>query len=367
MTITSLNKNDTSVLKGIAILCILAHNFLHWIDPLNCQENEFGFIQENVYHFLHSLCDYPMEFVNILMSYLGHYGVQIFIFISGYGLAHSYLKSSQRYGSYLYDRFRKLYPLLIVGFLFLFFGTIIMSYRWLTLEEWKSMGYKFLLIHTLVPGEGESVSGPWWFFGLIAQLYLLFPLIFKVIQRFSVKGFVGICLFSYTILYLFLYTDIAPDAFFIMENFPGHLVEFSLGVLFALGVVKRVHPLWLLLATIIFVVGNFYKFCFPLTFLCVTYIFISIYLCIREFVLRSASLNRFFSFYGRLSMFIFAIHGVLRWPFVCVAKEAQSAGMTIVVLLLFMAMVTLVAIAAEWLYGKLLRLIPDRRIKGMEA
>lgn len=64
-------------------------------------ENEFEFNDENVFKFLSAFAEYPMESINILLSYLGHYGVQLFIFISGYGLAASMLNTYKGYKSFI--------------------------------------------------------------------------------------------------------------------------------------------------------------------------------------------------------------------------------------------------------------------------
>ncbi len=42
MLIKTLDKQDTFLIKGIAILSILLHNFFHWIAPFT-GENEFDF------------------------------------------------------------------------------------------------------------------------------------------------------------------------------------------------------------------------------------------------------------------------------------------------------------------------------------
>lgn len=360
MNIRQLTKDDTSIIKGIAILCILMHNFLHWIEPLDCQENEFGFIGSNIKSFFSAFADSPSEFFNIIMSYLGHFGVQMFIFISGFGLAMSFASKAKKYGSFVLDRLKKLYPLVAIAFIFYFFSTIIMSYRFVSAEEMKSFGYKFLLIHTLVSGEGESVCGPWWFFGLIIQLYLLFPLIYKLIKRFNIKAFVTICIVSYAIVYASLYTSFLPKNFFMMQNFPGHLPEFSLGVLFACNSGKKVNPLFFFVAIALFCLGNVYKAFFPLTFICITYILVCCHMKITEWCREKFPCKNFLIFFGNISMVLFATHGEFRWQFVAIAKNHGNAGFTILMMLLFLVAAVIIALGANAAYKWLLGLI-DRK------
>ena len=86
MIIKRYSKQDTSILKGFAIICICLHNFFHYLPP-SPGENEFYFSLNHINNFFSQISETPAEFVNLIFSYLGHYGVQIFIFISGYGLA----------------------------------------------------------------------------------------------------------------------------------------------------------------------------------------------------------------------------------------------------------------------------------------
>ncbi len=366
MTIRNLTKSDTLVLKGIAILSILMHNLLHWTEPLNSKENEFWFIKTNVYSFFQAFSDSPWDFFNIIMSYLGHYGVQMFIFISGFGLALSISNKPKTYGTFILDRLKKIYPLVIIAFVFYFFSTIIMNYRLVTLQEMRSFGYKFLFIHTFIPKEGLSVCGPWWFFGLIMQLYLLFPLIYKLIIRYNIKAFLIICLISYSLIYLEQFSDIFPNDFFILQNFPGHLPEFCLGILFVNNKGKKIHPILFFVALAIFCLGNFYKGFFPLTFLCISYVIICAYTKITEWSKGKIFGKGFFEFFGSLSMVLFATHGEFRWQFAAMALEQNNAGYTTLMLILFLITAVLIALSANVVYKKILALLQSKEKKRSE-
>ena len=45
-----LSKTDSTLLKGIAIVFVFCHNFLHWIEPL-LGENEFFYREEPANNF----------------------------------------------------------------------------------------------------------------------------------------------------------------------------------------------------------------------------------------------------------------------------------------------------------------------------
>ena len=231
-------KRDTSILKGFAILCIVFHNFFHWLPP-SPGENEFVFSALRIQQFFHLLGEQPAEFANIILSYLGHYGVQLFIMISGFGLAMSMMRKEQSWGVFVLDRLKKLYPLLITGIVVFILATIVLTGHSLKADEWRELGWKMLFIHTLLPNSGISLNGPWWFFGMIFQLYLLFPWLYQLIRRWKGMGFAGVCLVSYGLIFLFLKVFNLHGGFIVMQNSIGHLPEFCLGILLAFSVDKR--------------------------------------------------------------------------------------------------------------------------------
>lgn len=153
---SNFSKRDTSIMKGFAIICIVFHNYFHWLWP-SPGENEMNFFPAAVSKLFELLGQRPGEFVNILFSYFGHYGVQLFILVSGYGLAVSMMNRPKSWSAFVLDRLKKLYPLLLTGIVFYCFGKIVMEGKIIGLWERKEIGLKLLLIHTLIPNSGMSV------------------------------------------------------------------------------------------------------------------------------------------------------------------------------------------------------------------
>jgi peptidoglycan/LPS O-acetylase OafA/YrhL len=286
MYIKAFNKNDTFLIKGIAIIAILLHNFFHWIPPL-IGENEFDFLINRLHRLIESLQATPLEFINVFFSYFGHYGVQLFIFISAYGLTISFSRNPCSWGRFMLDRLTKLYPLLLTAVIVFFFAIILLDQRLLSLYEWREIGYKLLFIHTLIPESGLSLNGPWWFFGLIFQLYLLFPLLFKLIKKYSWKAFILVLILSYGLIYISLFVYQPNNSVTFMQNAPGHLPEFALGVFFALNKDKKINPLFIIAALVLFVSGNFFEVCFPFTFLSLTFLLICLFYFLYPYLQRS--------------------------------------------------------------------------------
>jgi peptidoglycan/LPS O-acetylase OafA/YrhL len=167
---------------------------------------------------------------------LGYQGVHIFFIISGFGLAYSrFLKPDESWSIFLRKKFFRLYPtywiLLAVALIIprlradLFFGKF----------DWWSLWRSFIILDKAIPFS-------WFMFPLI-QFYLCFFVLFKLLNKYSIKQFLMtsfVLKVTYTFLILTLaYTDynvfgpILGDALY-----PGYLAisrlfEFCLGMAMA--------------------------------------------------------------------------------------------------------------------------------------
>lgn len=80
-----LTKENSKILRGLAITAIVLHNFLH-IDLFGLSsENEMSFSVEKFMAFFSSLDDGLL--VAQIFSFLGWVGVPVFVFLTGYGSA----------------------------------------------------------------------------------------------------------------------------------------------------------------------------------------------------------------------------------------------------------------------------------------
>lgn len=349
MTFTGYSKRDTNIIKGFAILCIVLHNYFHWLWP-SPGENEFDFASGRIHTLFQMLGAKSGEWVNLLFSYFGHYGVQLFVLISGFGLTVSMMHKPRTWESFVMVRLKKLYPLLLVGILACFLGKIVMEGKPFSAYEWTEIGYKLLFIHTLFPYSGLSVNGPWWFFALILQLYLLFPLLFRWIRKGGWKTFACVCVLCYGLIFLFRY--VLTDCFgeFIMQNAPGHLPEFCLGMALACHEGKKLHPLWLVLALAVFCLGNCYAVFYPFTFLALSVIAVYAYQGLKSIPLRKTWIGTPLAYFGGISMALFAVHGYFRTPVLTFAMSQQSPWGHLLSGLFFLLVVWAIALAAKQLY-----------------
>ena len=86
--IQTLSRNETTSMRGVAIVFIMLHNLLHWVLPT--KENEFSFSLERTQVFLERVVGLNSQLLLDVFSFLGWYGVAVFLFLSGYGLTLKY-------------------------------------------------------------------------------------------------------------------------------------------------------------------------------------------------------------------------------------------------------------------------------------
>jgi len=317
MKIKEISKQDTNIFKAIGILLIVLHNYFRWVAP-NTGENEFSYSFSVIKNLINGIIKTPLESINLFFDYFGHYGVQIFVFVSGVGLALSMLHKKTSYGTFILKRFKALYAMLIVGIVFYWLSRVVLDYHILNVNEWRELLWKILLVHTVIPREGLSAIGPWWFFGAIAQLYLLFPLLFHIIKKYNLKGCIAVCLFSFICSYLVMFVFPLPEGIEWRANSIALLPEFAFGIFIAMNPQKKIPPAIFWAALITFISGNISKAFFPLSFLSITIVFYFAISQLIPVINKSNRLKTILLNIGTLSMAIFIIHGFFRWRFVAI-------------------------------------------------
>lgn len=248
----TLTRNDTSFLKGVAILLIAVHNFCHWL-PMAVIENEYNFDVERIWKYLGYVEQGgPHLFLNFL-SHFGHYGVPLFLFLSGYGLVKKYEREGTvpvGVGRFMLHNAQKLWKLMLPAILlFVLTETLLrdgFQPAWYWVPAMLSFGAN------LWPS-AHMILGPWWFFSLIMQCYLLYRWVFFKYRSSAVLGGATLLTLAVQIgLYLgevhFNWGGEDVDAlFYLRYNAPGHLMSFALGIAVARGQLRFTRP-WLTMA-----------------------------------------------------------------------------------------------------------------------
>ncbi len=230
-----LSKSDCNVLKGWAIMAIMIHNYCGWL-PNAATENEFTWkIEKTNYFFFHF---YDSCFTN-LFSFLGHYGVVIFIFISAYGLVKKYEAQNIDKISGVYfigSHYIKLTKLLIVG-ISLYWTVYYLLHSEVTGTSILQLTAQLTYTVNLIPMKLLGIyPGPYWYFGLTMELYLIYRLF---IYRNKTIVVLTICICCFISLYLS--NGHYQTQTWIKLNFIGSMVPFTIGVLFARGLFRLTH------------------------------------------------------------------------------------------------------------------------------
>ncbi len=338
--IQSITKENTNFLKGIAIILIVLHNFYKWINPITGQ-NEFEFSFDFIMKAYIFIRANPFEFIHVFFNFLGHYGVQAFIFISAYGLTKSYQMRKPHFGAYIFHRFNKLYPSFIFAALLFLVVKIIQDGSFLISSDIiKDLGIQLSLLANFIPGKAFTPNGPWWFYSLIFQFYLVFPILLWLDKKAGNAALLVLSLIG-LIFSVLIYKYLDAHSLNSMQFFTGHLPEFCLGIFLAKYDKIKI-PAWLaIVAVLFFLGGNIIKWLWPLTFVSFTLLFIII---IQYFTRRRQNWPfKTFAFIGSVSIYIFACHGFLRLNFIILANQIDSTLAALPIGLLYFTFVTGVA------------------------
>jgi len=334
MIASPLTRHQTNLLKGIGMLMIMIHNFYHLLDPSPGQ-NEFDFSIANFENYTSLSRLNPLDFTRYGFSYFGHYGVQIFIFISSYGLYLSYKTKEIHLFPFLKQRLMKLYPTLLIAVVLLFFLSTLYS-GLPDAEKLKSIILKPTLLFNFIPGEALTVNGPWWFFSLIFQLYLAFPFLLKLTKRYGKNSMLIIAA-------IFLLVTIPLNPVFVRSDlslyytFIGQMPVFCLGIYFAERGNFKISAGLILLSVLVFAVGNVNELVWNFGFLAFTIILLAAFFSLKPYLKSFRMSNSFVAYTGKISLSLFAIHGMMRLPFLKVAERYEHPFFTLIICLLFIA------------------------------
>lgn len=311
----SINKADTLVYKGIAILMIVIHNFMDTFPQP--KQNEFAFKREYFDNFLYLMQNDPENVVRWVFAYLGHFGVQVFIFLSAYGLTKKYLYTSVDYREFLVKRMTRLYP----SFLLALIAWFVLKFFWYSLNGSLATAdfmidaviLKLTLVSNFFPDYALKPVGPWWFLPFIVQFYVVYPVLLKSLKVQGGESLILVSLIS--LLIVISVRDMDFNFYFtILPYMPG----FCLGIYMAKIDENRVKisNILLLLALCCFILGNLYLPFWYLSHFCALIFLVVLLQLIMRLFSENKVFNHFFVFIGGISMQIFFLHGFLRTPFV---------------------------------------------------
>ena len=245
-----LTRAECNALRGIAIIGIFLHNFCHWL-PGIVRENEYLYHEQNVTGLDGILSAPDVNFPLHLLSFFGHYGVPIFLFLSAYGLVMKYERQEEQnpikiktmnanwwtkfkvhlanstVPQFLGSHFAKLFHMMIIGFaLFLMVDAITPGrHRYALIDIVAQLG----LFNNVLPHPNQVIwPGPYWFFGLMMQLYIVYRLLLYRRHWGWTVGLMAVC--------MILQVCCAPESEVLNRlryNFISGMLPFGYGLLVA--------------------------------------------------------------------------------------------------------------------------------------
>ena len=248
-----LSRPACNALRGLAIIGIFLHNYCHWLGPI-IKENEYQYFQHNVDWLNQVMVSMDLNLPVHLLSFFGHYGVPVFLFLSAYGLVMKYeakphLSTEQQTRMYSISgkkltgsinwreplhfiryHYLKLFKMMIVGFVAFTMLDLITpgSHHYAALDIVAMLG----MFNNVLPNPDNIIwPGPYWFFGLMLQLYIVYRLLLYRRHWGWTVGLMAICI----VIQLLLGFD-NPESEVMNRyryNFMGGMLPFGLGILYA--------------------------------------------------------------------------------------------------------------------------------------
>lgn len=314
------SKDQTLALKGAGILLIVLHNFFHNLPPA-IGENEFSFSIKPSSNFYQTLRLYPAEFCRAIFAYFGHYGVQIFVFFSAYGLTRKYINQAPVYSDFIKRRIFKIYfSFLLCLAVYIVLGllkTHLMSDS--KVLYWDSLLWKALLVSNFIPGQALMPVGPWWFLPFIFQFYLIYPFFLKLYQKFGTL-FLFVTFGFFTCLEWF-FNPLLMDYHLNMNYMVfGHASVICLGVYLGSQENIKIPATVVVISLILFALATFNPFAWLFSDLTFTLLILTFFLWVFKTRWQLAILLPLLVFFGDLSFHLFLVNGFLRTPFHRIAE-----------------------------------------------
>ena len=324
-----LDKKDTAILKGLAIAAIVFHNFFHLVIPVH--ENEFSFDPARFSVFLHYFV-HPATTIQSFFAFYGHFGVQVFIFLSAYGLAKTHWDDTESWSSFMWNRIKKLYPM---------FGLAVLFWALLAIIQIgpvnliKGSGLEIMCMlagfSTLVPGMGFPPIGPWWFIPFIMQFYVLWPLLRKLTMKLGWPALVVLSIACYAIAH-YANPVLGHWSISLAMTPIGRMRVICLGIIAARYPI-RINAYLAIPAFAIMILGSEIHDLAHFTSLAVVVLTLWLYIKAQPLLRRFRSLEQI----GNYSLAIFLLNGIVRVPFLSfvttpfsqIALACASAAVTL--------------------------------------
>lgn len=346
-----LSRTECAALRGLAIIGIFLHNYCHWLG-MAVKENEYTFTMSKSSQLMQVIASPDIYLPVHLVSFFGHYGVPVFLFLSAYGLVMKYENRGSQKPSpkqtavipFLSHHFTKLFKMMIVGYvIFTMVDSITPGPHKYQVMDIISQMFMF---NNVMPDPDHIIwPGPYWFFGLMMQLYIVYRLL---LWR---RGDIFPLLLIVACWALQAFCDPEGDTLNrIRYNFMGGVLPFCAGLLFARRG-KQMSRGFLTTQTVISIaLVFFFSFNFQ------TWLWAPLFVCTASVgiaKLTPARINKWIAWVGNISAALFVLHPVTRKIFIPISRH----GDIYTGLLLYI----IASIALAWFYHNFSKLRAEKK------
>ena len=346
-----LTRDECTAMRGIAILAIMLHNYCHFIGQI-VQENEYQFFASHN-EGLWQVITNPDALLPVhLLSYFGHYGVPVFLFLSGFGLVMKYERKAQEQVAvvpFVRYNYLKLLRMLIVGFTLFVVVDIVTPGRFQ--YHWDNVIAQLLMYINVLPQPDKIIwPGIYWFFGLMIELYIVYRILL-----YRQKSWVIVVLVAVSWL-LQVFCDPQGETLNRLRyNFIGGMLPFGAGILVGRSVERFRFQLsrWLWAVVAVIVSALVFVMCFHFQ----SWLWIPILIIVGTIAIVKAlpqKVMTLFVWFGSISAAMFVAHPIARKLFITVAwRQDIYDGLMLYVV---------VTIAISWAVKRIIEQIPSPKL-----
>ena len=346
-----LTREECTAMRGIAILAIMLHNYCHFIGKI-VKENEYQFFNTHN-EGLWQVITHPDTLLPVhLLSYFGHYGVPVFLFLSGFGLVMKYERKMQEQVAvvpFIRYNYLKLLRMLIVGFVLFIIVDVMTPGRFQ--YHWYNVIAQLLMYINVLPTPDKIIwPGIYWFFGLMLELYIVYRLLLYRQKNWVVITLVAVCWL------LQVFCDPEGETLNrIRYNFIGGMLPFGAGILVGRSI-DRFHcsmSRWLWAMVAVVVAALIFVMCFHYQ----SWLWIPILIIVGTIAIVKAmplTVMSLMVWFGSISAAMFVAHPIARKLFINIAwRQDIYDGLMLYVV---------ATIALSWAVKKIIDQIPSPRL-----
>ena len=316
-----LSRAECNIMRGLAIIIIITNNFTHLLKGV-FPDSEYKYYWQCVVGFVNNLTHPNAILPFNLISFYCPYGVMLFIFLSGYGLTLKYEKGNGRgvsRHSFIFSHYNKMFTMQLKGLALYFMVALLWHPQYIF--NGIDVLLQVLLLGNLNP-HGEILPGPYWFFGMIMEMYVIYRLV--IYQRKDVVIWVMVAV-SLVVMALFPPTSLQMK--YLRVNCFLAILPFCMGVLAARHLNIRSFAInkgnvclgWFVLSFILLTLCkfNFYSWLIMPVFIVTTAV------TIVKLISRVKLFDNIFSWLGALSGVLFVVHPTVR---ILLLGRANASG-----------------------------------------